>query len=139
MFRRYHYLNSDLSASAICYALYDDDTAIGFMAVLHQPNAINKRIKRCSRLVILPDYQGIGLGRRFLEAIAEIYAKDQYTFTVVTSAKNMIMALAHSDKWEMCRYSANKSSNKTDSIDFRRKSMRTQNRTASFRYKANLI
>lgn len=87
-----------------CYGLYDNENIIGFMGVLHQPHPINKKLKRVSRLVILPDYQGIGLGTRFLEIVAKKYIKENYDFSIVTSAKNMIYALRKSDKWLMYRY-----------------------------------
>lgn len=66
---------------------------------------VNKKIKRVSRLVILPDYQGIGLGTKFLDLVASEYVKENYDFSIITSAKNMIYALRKSDKWCMCRYS----------------------------------
>ena len=47
------------------------------MAVLHQPHGKIKNLKRCSRLVILPDYQGIGLGTMFLTIIAQHYANQK--------------------------------------------------------------
>lgn len=83
------------------------------MGILHQPHAINKKIKRVSRLVILPDYQGIGLGTQFLDFVASIYAKDNYDFSIITSAKNMIYALRKSDKWCMYRYSWVKNNEKS--------------------------
>ena len=86
-------MNKDLSSSSICYGLYDKNKIIGFCAVLHQPHSINKKIKRVSRLVILPDYQGIGLGTKFLNEIAKMYINDGYDFSIITSAKNLINAL----------------------------------------------
>ena len=64
-------MNSDLPSAAICYGVYDNDKIIAFMGVLHQPHGINKKIKRVCRLVVLPDYQGIGIATRFLKIIAE--------------------------------------------------------------------
>ena len=61
-----------------------------------------KTIKRVHRLVILPDYQGIGLGTKFLNKIAELYF--DYDFMITTSAKNLIKALNKSDCWNFKRY-----------------------------------
>lgn len=105
------------------------------MAVLHQPHSVNKKLKRCSRLVILPDYQGIGLGIKFLNIIAEHYKKKGYDFSIVTSAKNMIHALRKSEKWIMTNYGVNKCSCSKNAIDFNRKSLRTDCKTASFKYR----
>ena len=50
------------------------------MGVIHQPHSINTKIKRVSRLVILPDYQGIGLGTKFLNEMAKYYSKQGCIF-----------------------------------------------------------
>lgn len=105
------------------------------MAVLHQPHGKRRNIKRCSRLVILPDYQGIGLGIRFLNFIAQKYADEGFQFSIVTSAKNMIFALNKSQKWKMIRYSNNHCESKKSKIDHKRTTIRTNCKTASFFYK----
>lgn len=128
-------MSSELSSAAICYGLYDKNNIIGFCAVLHQPHGKIKNLKRCSRIVILPDYQGIGLGTNFLNAIAEHYHSLHYEFSIVTSAKNMISSLKKSKDWIMIRYSANKCSSNKNAIDYKRKSMRSNCKTASFMYK----
>ena len=133
-FRRYHYLDTSLSKSAQCYGLYDNENIIGFIAVLHQPHSRNTKIKRCSRLVILPDYQGIGLGYKFLNIIADRYKQFGYDFSIVTSAKNFIYKLYGSDKWRLKRCSINRDSKKENSIDHNRNSMRNNCKTASFFY-----
>lgn len=128
-------MSNDLSKSARCFGLYDGDTIIGFCGVLHQPHGKNKKIKRCSRLVILPDYQGIGLGTKFLNVIAKRYCDMGFDFTIVTSAKNMIMALKRSKNWTLIRYSVNRCSSKKSAIDYKRKTMRNNCKSASFKYK----
>jgi len=85
--------------------LYDDDEIVGFIGVLHFPHPKNKKIKRVTRLVILPDYQGIGLGTRFLNVVADLYSKQGFDFRIVTTAKNLIHTLDKSDKWKTKRYS----------------------------------
>lgn len=103
------------------------------MGVLHQPST-NKKLKRVSRLVILPDYQGIGLGTRFLNFIAKEYIKLGYDFSIITSAKNLINALRKSDKWCMYRYSIVKDGDsKKSKIDGKIKHRKCY--TASFMYK----
>ena len=104
------------------------------MAVLHQPHGTTKNLKRCSRLVILPDYQGIGLGTKFLNVIAQKYKDDGFKFTIVTSAKNMIYALYKNPAWRMIHYGANVCSSKKNAIDYDRKSIRKNCKTASFMY-----
>lgn len=127
-------MNSELASASVCYGLYDDKDIVGFCAVLHQPHGRTKNLKRCSRIVILPEYQGIGLGTRFLNVIANYYKNKGYKFSIVTSAKNMISALNKSNEWRLIRYSANKCLSKKSAIDYKRKSMRNNCKTASFMY-----
>lgn len=56
-------------------------------------------MRRCSRLVILPDYQGVGLGVKFLTAVAELYKKDGFDFRIVTTLKNFSKSLIKSGKF----------------------------------------
>ena len=104
------------------------------MGVLHQPHSSNKKIKRVSRLVILPDYQGIGLGYKFLNSVAKKYSQYGYDFSIVTSAKNLIMKLYESNYWRLNRLSITKSSSSKDALDFKRSSIRAKCKTASFFY-----
>lgn len=131
IFRRYHYLNTDLNSASQCWGLYDDsDNIIGFCAIIHFPHPSNPKIKKCHRIVILPDYQGIGLGYKFLNIVAEHYHSKGYDFTIVTSAKNFVYKLHSSDKWAMIRLSKTRKVTGTLNLD----SSRRNSKTASFRY-----
>jgi GNAT superfamily N-acetyltransferase len=95
--------------AAVCFGLFDDERIVGFCAVMHFPHPTAKNIRRVHRLVILPDYQGIGLGVRFLEAVAEHHVERGFRFSIVTSARNLCCALARSPRWKAARYSVAKS------------------------------
>lgn len=123
--------------AAKCFGVYDGIKIIAFMGVLHQPHAVNTKIKRVCRLVVLPDYQGIGIGTAFLDVVAQHYTAQHYDFSIVTSAKNLIVALRHKNKWTMIRYSCNRASTKKSALDKNRASLRSQCKTASFFYTPN--
>jgi GNAT superfamily N-acetyltransferase len=58
---------------------------------------------RVSRLVVLPDYQGIGVGKRFLNFIAELYtSQTKMPFYMLTSNPQII----HGDlnNWKVTRF-----------------------------------
>ena len=74
------------------------------MAVIHNPHPKNPKIKRVHRLVVLPDYQGIGIGKKFLNAIGKIYRNKGWDFSIVTSAKNLIQSLRRDENWQCIRY-----------------------------------
>lgn len=78
----------------------------------------------------MPDYQGIGLGVAFLNAIAEIYAG--YDFRITTSAKNLIHALNKNNNWRLTDYGRMKTSKGFK--ESMKKSFRGNVKTASFVY-----
>jgi GNAT superfamily N-acetyltransferase len=121
--------------SVKCFGLYDENKIIGFIAVIHQPHPINKKLKRISRLVILPDYQGIGLGTKFLEKIALYYESLGYELGIVTSAKNLISSLRKKENWILVSYGRSKHPKKgrIDSL----KKVRNECYTARFMHKNN--
>jgi GNAT superfamily N-acetyltransferase len=89
MFRQYHYLNSFLPSTARCYAAVYNDNPIAFIAVVHVRMRAN--YYRVSRLVVLPDYQGIGIGKRLLNFIAELYnSQTNLPFYILTSNPQII-------------------------------------------------
>ena len=100
--------------------------------MIHFPHPSNPKIKKVTRIVILPDYQGIGLGYRFLNIVAEHYCRQGNDFLITTSAKNFVYKLYSSDKWVMIRLSAEKKQ-ATGMLSFN--SSHRNSKTASFRYR----
>lgn len=123
-------MNFDISNTAQCYGVYDHEEIVAFIGVIHFPHPKNRKIKKVTRLVVLPDYQGIGLGVAFLNTVAEIY-KD-YDFRIITSAKNLIYALNNHKNWKLERFSRSKTS--LDIKESMKKSFRGHVKTASFIY-----
>jgi GNAT superfamily N-acetyltransferase len=89
MFRQYHYLNGMLPLTARCYAAVYRDKPIAFIAVVHIHMRTN--YYRVSRLVVLPDYQGIGIGKHLLNFVAELYTSQiSLPFYLVTSNPQLV-------------------------------------------------
>ena len=72
-FSKYHYLDTGMSRSVHCYVLLLGDKPIGFHAAIHSTNRDIHSYWRGHRTVILPEFQGMGIGTAFSDAIAEIY------------------------------------------------------------------
>ena len=62
-----------------------------------------KGVKRAHRLVVLPDFQGIGLGTVFIEEIALLYAKEGWEFNLTTTTPALIYSLNKSINWKLIR------------------------------------
>lgn len=73
MFAPYHYMSAELNRAAQCFGLWVTGRLVAFAAVLHQPHAIAKNIKRISRVVTLPDWQGLGLSMVLIESLGAAY------------------------------------------------------------------
>ena len=78
IFAPHHYLSSKLNMAAECWVAKWEGTMVGFCAVLPQPTGTANYCKRISRLVILPDFQGLKIGTRFLDSICEMYVKNGF-------------------------------------------------------------
>lgn len=83
---------------------------MAFLGVLHQPTRQRLPLKRVTRLVVLPDYQGIGIGRAFLDAIADLYMQEGFMFEIKTSARNLISSLRNDPAWRTASYGFSKAS-----------------------------
>ena len=101
MFRQYHYLNGSLPPTARCYTAVSKDNPIAFIAVIHV--RMRARYYRVSRLVVLPDYQGIGVGKRLLNFIAELYtSQTRIPFYILTSNPQIMRGSI--EGWRITRF-----------------------------------
>lgn len=61
IFAPFHYLTAELNKAARCFGLFVNGRIAAFAGILHRPHARASNIKGVSRLVTLPDFQGLGL------------------------------------------------------------------------------
>jgi len=99
MFGKYHYLSQEHKKNAVVYVCFINDCLGGFLSVIHFPNSHIKNFKRVHRLVILPEYQGLGIGKLLLNTIAKIYTDMNFVFTIITSHPKLIKSLNIDQKW----------------------------------------
>ena len=72
-FRRHHYLDTSMSRSVHCYLGLIGDKPVAFHAAIHSTNRDIHSYWRGHRTVVLPEFQGLGIGTAFSDAIAQIY------------------------------------------------------------------
>jgi ABC-type Mn2+/Zn2+ transport system ATPase subunit/GNAT superfamily N-acetyltransferase len=111
MFAKHHYLSHSHNNAANVFIATVNDEVAGFLSVLHFPHPNAKNIKKVHRLVILPDYQGAGIGIKFLNEIGYFYKKEKQRYTIVTSAPSLIKVLKKCKKWRCNHYGRNKAHN----------------------------
>ena len=133
MFRQYHYLNGSLPPTARCYIAVHQETPVAFIAVMHV--RMRSRYYRVSRLVVLPDYQGIGIGKRFLNFIAELYtSQTRLPFYILTSNPQILRG--RMQNWRLTRYGHASTGNRgnTKINDEIRESLSRKRITVSIQY-----
>jgi len=132
MFRQYHYLSGSLASTARCYCAVYQDRPIAFIAVVHV--RIRTRYYPVSRLVVLPDYQGIGVGKRLLNFIAELYtSQTKVPFYILTSNPQIIRG--NMENWRISRFGhASKGTGNTRINNEIRESLSRKRITVSLEY-----
>jgi len=76
IFSPHHYLSGEINKGARSWVAVWCERPIGFASVLAMPSGSIKNAWREHRLVILPDYQGLGLGVRLSNTIGDIMIQD---------------------------------------------------------------
>lgn len=73
LFAPFHYLTNNLNRTARCFAAFVEGQPVAFGGVLHRPHPKVKDIMGLSRLVTLPDWQGLGLAFVLCDALGANY------------------------------------------------------------------
>ena len=115
-FKNHHYLSKDLNKSAKIYVAYLEDVLVAMCAVLPIPSGNIKHSFRPSRTVVLPDYQNLGIGTKFSEAIGDIYLEKGFKFYYRTSHLRLRNFFEHSPYWKESSHN-NKKADKNKNFD----------------------
>ncbi|NQU26422.1 MAG: GNAT family N-acetyltransferase, partial [Candidatus Nealsonbacteria bacterium] len=97
LFRRHHYLSGSLNPASQCYLATWDGAPVAFCAVVALLGRKGRR--RISRIVTLPDYQGIGIGMSLAEWVAEKYRGRGHRINVTASHPALIAHCRRSPRW----------------------------------------
>lgn len=103
VFAKHHYLSHTHNNAATVFSAFLNDQLCGICSILHFPHPTAKNIKKVHRLVILPDFQGLGIGIRFLNEIGRYYIKNGWRFTIVTSSPSLMFGLKKDKNWK-CKH-----------------------------------
>lgn len=65
---------------------------------------MRKGWKRVHRLVVLPDYQGIGIGVKFINEISKYYIDNGFNMNLTTTTPALVGALRKDNNWNLVRF-----------------------------------
>ena len=115
IFSKYHYLNLNINQNVKAFYLYVNYQIAGFFAYMTFPHPKIKNVKKISRIVILPDYQGIGLSKIMTELICDNLITDGFKIYGQTSHPAVINYRKNSKKWCLKKYGRGSKSSKANS------------------------
>lgn len=102
LFSKHHYLNHSHNAAARCFVAFWNDRPVAFTSWMHFPHP-KASFKREHRTVVLPDFQGVGIGNKLADCIASaIKARGERARTTTTHPAR-IAALNASRNWTLAK------------------------------------
>ena len=84
-----------LSVTSCC----GNDKPIAFLAILPFPGVGDAKTRRISRVVVLPDFQGLGLGKQIVNYISALYYKEDHQMYIRTMNPALGIALEKDQNW----------------------------------------
>lgn len=140
-FSQYHYLTHNLGPSHYIFALFHQENQIGFIAYSNytpyrkkQRLANKKMILHANRIVIHPDYAGLGLGILLTTETAKLLSH-QYSIRCKFSSTPMYYAMKKSPSWKLIRVDRDLKNEKKDII--RQTGFRVKIKTYTFKFSQN--
>ncbi len=98
LFARHHYLSGGLAVGARCYLATWEGEPVTFCATL--PVITKKNHRRFTRIVTLPDYQGMGIGMRVVAAVASLHRAEGLRINVTSSHPALIRHCRRTADWK---------------------------------------
>ena len=99
IFSDHHYLSGNLNKSAKHWLCVWDSNVVGFTSVLTLPSGTLKNAYRGHRTVVLPDYQGLGIGVRMSDAIGQMHIEEGKRYFSKTTHPRMGEYRNQSSMW----------------------------------------
>lgn len=99
-------MNTDLHTAAQQYVAVLNNEIVAHTGIIYFP--MQKGKKRVHRLVVLPDYQGIGIGTAFIKGVAKIVEKEGFELNLTTTTPALVGALKRDKEWALSRFGRTK-------------------------------
>ena len=99
IFKQHHYLTEDLQKSAEMFLLELNGQYIGFFGILPFPGVGDAKTRRLSRMVILPDFQGLGIGTKVFNYLCSLYKAEGHQMYVRTVSPGLGKFMEKNDNW----------------------------------------
>ncbi len=102
LFREHHYLSHYLITHSECYMALVNGEPAAFFSFIYDRYGKRKNIVRAHRIVVLPDYQGIGLGNIGTQKLMKYYGDKGYVVKLITSHPALIHSFIKNKDYRLC-------------------------------------
>lgn len=99
MFKKHHYMTEELNKSAACYVFTWNNSVVAFIGVIPQPSGYFNNAVRGTRTVVLPEFQGMGIGSKITDWVASIYKAEGYRYFTKTVNPKLGVHRDNSPNW----------------------------------------
>lgn len=82
-----------------CFICYWNGKEVGFISFIPMLNSKEKRY-RVTRIVVLPDFQGLGISKIILETFGAMYKAKEIVLTIRTIHQGLGIYFEKSNNWE---------------------------------------
>lgn len=103
IFGQHHYMSSEHMAGAKAFGMFVGDECIAFLSYRHSPHPLVNNMKSGHRMVVLPDWQGLGLGIKFFNWMGQYLYDQGLRYTSVTAHPAMVRSMNLSPRWKLMR------------------------------------
>lgn len=121
-----------------CYLIEWNNIEVGFIAFIPMLNSTGINRYRISRLVILPEYQGLGLSSKLMNVFGAMYIKEGIEVVIRTVHPSIGLFCDKSDNWQALstnKKEVNKESSLTNNTGNTKKTNLSNLGRSAFSYK----
>jgi ABC-type lipoprotein export system ATPase subunit len=98
-FRHHHYLSERLAPGAKCVGAFVDEEMVAFSSWLRYPHKIYRNVMKGHRLVVLPDWQGLGIGGALDDRAGQFLYDQGFRYRNTIAHPGMIAYYSRSPRW----------------------------------------
>lgn len=134
LFKGHHYLSNDINKTSKIFCAFYESNPIAICAILPFPHLHIKNVYKGHRTIVLPDFQGLGIGNKLSDNVGEYLKSINKRFISTTSHPAIINYRKKSSKW-ICTRAPSRVSNPGKKSTIQNKKNCSMNRlTCSFEY-----
>jgi ABC-type lipoprotein export system ATPase subunit len=102
-FSPFHYMSAKLNSAATCFCLFVGERPASFGAMINRPHPKVRDIRGLSRLVTLPDWQGLGLAMILSDALGSAYKAANLRMHTYPAHPSLTRSFDRSANWRLER------------------------------------